>query len=39
MGEGRVLGAGDAVLLSVAVFDGNDGTNVTSSERPDGCSD
>ena len=31
MGEGRVLGAGDAVLLSVAVFDGNDGTNVTGT--------
>mgnify|MGYP000845164690 FL=1 len=30
-GQGRVLSAGDAVLLSVAVFDGNDGTNTTGT--------
>ena len=31
VGQGRVLSAGDAVLLSVAVFDGNDGTNTTGT--------
>lgn len=31
-GDGRALGAGDAVVLSVAVFDGGDGTNVTGNK-------
>ena len=31
-GQGRTLSAGDAVVLSVAVFDGDDGTNVTGNK-------
>lgn len=31
-GQGRTLSAGDAVVLSVAVFDGDDGTNVTGTK-------
>lgn len=30
-GEGRVPGVGDAVVLSVATFDGSDGTNTTGT--------